>query len=40
MAAIDNNNSSSYNSNNSRGGLIYNIKFNYIFKVNMASLWK
>jgi hypothetical protein len=38
MAAINNNNSSNYNSNDSRGGLIYNTKFNYIFKVNTASL--
>jgi hypothetical protein len=35
---MDNNNSNNYNSNNSRGGLIYNIKFNYIFKANTASL--
>ena len=39
MAAIDNNDSSSYNSNNSRDP-IYNTKFNRVFKVNTASLWK
>jgi hypothetical protein len=40
MAAVDNNDSSSYDSNNSRGGLIYNTEFNHIFKVNMTGLWK
>ena len=40
VAAVDDNDSGSYDSNDSRGGLTYNTEFNCIFKVNTASLWK
>ena len=38
MAAVDDNDSGSYDSNDSRGGPTYNTEFNCVFKVNTASL--